>query len=87
MKSYSDTSDTQAVIDIFSEYRIFNKPTTENISLLCKRAAHVALIQHPCYQLQVLGKEMYFFKSLGPLAFDAIYTMYIPNPSTVIGSI
>ena len=86
IKSFVANSRTQPIMDILSEFRIFNKPTSENILQLCKKAAHIALIQSPYFQFESFGKQVYFFKSLKPESFDSLYSNHIPTCDAVIAS-
>ena len=51
LQRFNDNMSCQAVIDIFAEYQIFDKPTERNMKRLCIGAAKVCLIQKPCFQI------------------------------------
>jgi hypothetical protein len=48
---------SQACMDILSEFRVFGLPTSENIISLCKRTAHVCMVQSPCFKDSAEGME------------------------------
>lgn len=46
------TIEVQPIVDIFSEYGIFDRPTVKNIRELCIKAANVCLIRLPLFSIQ-----------------------------------
>ena len=79
---------TQAIMDIFSDYAIFSRPSKENIDQLIVKAGKIALIRNPCFSMQQLIKGMgNFWKKLTKEHFDSIFNLTVPNATNIIDSL
>lgn len=75
----------QSLIDILSEYSIFQLPTKDNVDELLAKAADISLIRLPCFAIQAMIKGMgYFWKKITPDLFDPIYFCTTPTPENII---
>ncbi|XP_057311866.1 uncharacterized protein LOC130649582 isoform X2 [Hydractinia symbiolongicarpus] len=81
-------SEVQPVLDILTEYKIFDSPNASNILDLCKKAANVALIRLPCFGVNSIVKGMgKFWSGFSREMFHSIYSCIVPNPERVINSL
>ena len=79
---------TPAIMDIFSDYAIFSRPSKENIDQLIVKAGKIALIRNPCFSMQQLIKGMgNFWKKLTKEHFDSIFNLTVPNATNIIDSL
>lgn len=86
-KKYA-TNDVQPIVDVLSEYKVFDKPTNANIKSLCIRAANIALIRLPNFSLTCIVNGMgNFWKNISRAEFKSIYRCVIPTPEKVINAI
>ena len=75
----------QALMDIFSEYSIFQKPSYDNIESLLLKSAKIALLRLPCFSIQSIIKGMgNFRKKMNSDMFDAIYECCTPTAENII---
>eukprot|EP00111_Clytia_hemisphaerica_P001514 TCONS_00004350-protein len=77
-------SHTTTATRILSEFNIFESPKEANLTRLCQEAAHVALVQAPCFQMQSIVRGMSFFKNLSPLLLEEIYVRSKPSSEAII---
>ena len=83
-----EQANAQPVLDILTEYKIFEQPTSENITRLCKKAANVALIRLPCFGLKSIVKGMgQFWSQISREMFCSLYSCILPNPERVINAL
>ena len=86
--NFSESTDTQAIVDIFSEYGIHELPTVKNLPVLTKRTAKAALIKNPCFNMQNLVAGMgNFWKVVTTEMLESLYLSTIPCASKVIESL
>ncbi|XP_066931705.1 uncharacterized protein [Clytia hemisphaerica] len=72
-------------MNVLSDFSIFAQPTTSNIKNLSLRAARIALLQLPCFQLQRLTNSMDFFKkAMSAELFEYLRVSQYPTCDTVI---
>ena len=84
---YKDGSikNAQPIIDILSEYSIFNRLTPDNIMPLMEKAARVALIRKPFFSVKILVEGMgSFWNKVTSDMFESIYSCSIPKAENVI---
>ena len=75
----------QAIQDILQEYSVFEIPNSENIMSLVEKAANVALIKQPCYNMQKIVEGMgNFWEIVTPEMIDSLYHCTIPSAEDVI---
>ena len=85
LSNFSESTDSQAVIDIFSEFGILNLPTVENLPELIKKAAKMALIKQPCFNLQALVQGMgKFWNSVTGDMLQSLYVTTIPTAKKIV---
>ena len=83
--SEKQVTDTQAIIDILFEHKVFENPTPENVFKLCLKAANSALIRLPYFAMKSLLKGMgSFWKDVSIAMFDSIYKCTIPTAEKII---
>ncbi|XP_066913460.1 uncharacterized protein [Clytia hemisphaerica] len=75
----------QSIINILSEARCFQKPTSENIFRLCREAANRLLIKQPFFAFKTMVESMgLFWKKLTPEMFDNCLLSTKPCAKTII---
>lgn len=75
----------QPIIDILSEYGIFDQPSAGNINSLILKAAKSALIRLPCFSFQAITKGMgMVWKKFNPSLLDALYEVTVPSAEKLI---
>ena len=75
----------QAVIDILSESKIFERPTQDNIKTLCLKAAKISLIRLPSYSMKEIRVGMGdFWNNINAKMIDAIYACTMPTSDRLI---
>ena len=78
----------QPVMDILTEYGIFENPTPANVFELFTKAAKIALIRFPCFPMMSIVKGMGpFWTKITDEMLDALYTCTIPSAGVVIDNI
>ena len=74
-------------MDIFSECRIFAKPTKENIDDLCHKAAHISLLRYPSSMQAVVDGMGAFWKKVTEDMLVSLYSSTVPTAEGVIGAL
>lgn len=83
-----NTQVKQPIIDILSEYSIFETLNQNNALSLVAKAAKVALIKLPCFSFQSLVKGMgSFWRSVTEDMFASIFDCMVPSEEDLISCI
>ena len=83
-----DGSDAQPILDILTEYKIFERPTVGNINRLITKAVNVALIRLPSFAMGTIIKGMgKFWSSISREMFSSLYECIRPNAIRVIDAL
>ena len=78
----------QAVMDILSDYSIFENPTDDNLTRLLEMAANIALIRQPCYPMRIIVSGMGpFWKNLECAMIQSLYFCNMASAEDIISSL
>ena len=76
---------TQAFIDIFSESRIYEQPSKENIYKLCIKAARITLVKMPSFSFKDIVSGMgAFWNNVTSEMMDSIRSMTNATPGRIM---
>ena len=83
--AHKDGEDAQPLIDIFTEYSIFTRPTSQNVRSIVIKAANIALIRQPCFAMQLLVQGMgSFWNKTNVNQMDSLYQLTTPTADDII---
>ena len=82
------TVNSQVFIDIFSEARVYDQPTRENIYQLCIKAARISLIKFPSYSMNEIVTGMgTFWHNVTAKMMGSIRAMTNATPARIMNAL
>ena len=88
IENWDGKTNTQRIIDLFSEYGVYTKPTLQNLQSIVVKVSNIALIRQPCFPMQTLIRALgNFWNRVSVEMIDALYESCEVNSERFIAAL